>query len=129
MNQLQQHFTNEETGISYTLSGEGYYLPDLIMPDEPEYDIGVFGLMRKSYLRKHHRALYISLLASGKLNKHLYEIDQIAIERMELITKQMAKREGITEQLKASDMMLWVQKMNSIRNRVQEIINEELIYN
>ena len=106
----------------------GYLLPDLTLPDEPEYEIGRFGLMRRHYLQNHRKRLFTALLTSGKLNEHLYETDQAANDRFWLITNQMAKAEGVTEQLKAEDQMLWVQKMNNIRNRVEEIIRDELIY-
>ena len=129
MNQLQQHYINDKTGISYTLTEDGnYYLPDLTLPDEPEYDIGVFGLMRKNYLKNHRKGFYSVLLTTGKLYKHLYEIDQTANERFWHITNQMAKAEGVTEQLKADNQLQWIGKMNSIHNRVKEIIREELIY-
>ena len=130
MNPLPQQFTNEQTGISYTLDENGnYYYPDLTMPEEPEYDIGIFGLMRRNYLKNHRKGLFTALLTTGKLNEHLYEIDQAANDRMELMTKQIAKTEGVTEQLKADDMMDWVRRMTNIQNRIREIINEELIYN
>ena len=128
MNQQPQHYTNEKTGISYTLSANGYYLPDLKLPNEPEYDIGVYGIMRRNYLKNHRKGLYTALLTTGKLNEHLYEIDQSANNRMDLITKQMAETEGITEQIKADDMMKWVGLMSNINNRVQVIIKNELIY-
>ena len=114
--------------LTYT-EVNGYMIPNLSLPEKPEYEIGVFGLMRRNYLKNHRRVLYINLLTSGKLNEHLHEIDQTAYERMELITRQIAQREGVTEQLKAENQMLWVQKSTNIRNRVQEIINQELIYN
>jgi hypothetical protein len=128
MNQSPKHYTNEETGISYTLSADGYYLPDLTLPDEPEYEIGMFGIMRKNYLKNHRRVFYTTLLTTGKLHEHLYEIDQTANDRMEFISKQIAASENVTEQLKAESQMLWIQKMTNIRNRVREIINKELIY-
>ena len=129
MNQLQQHYTNEKTGISYTLTEDGnYYLPDLTLPDEPEYDIGQFGMMRKSYLKNHRKGFYTALLTTGKLYEHLYDIDQTANDRMETISKQMANHENVTEKLKAENQMLWIQKTTNIRNRVLEIIMEELIY-
>jgi hypothetical protein len=84
--------------------------------------------MRRSYLQKHRMGLFAALLMSGKLHEHLYEIDQAATDRFELISKQMAEREGVTEQLKSDDWLLWVKKMTSIHNRVQEIIRDELIY-
>jgi len=92
MNQLAQHYTNEQTGISYTLSADGnYYLPDLTLPEEPHYNIGRFGLMRRYYLKNHRKELFTALLMSGKLNEHLAEIDQTANNRMEFLSKQMAK--------------------------------------
>jgi len=114
--------------ITYTTTPEGYRIPDLTLPDEPRYDIGRFGLMRQSYLKNHCKILFINLLTSGKLNEHLYEIDQTANDRFGLITKQMAEAEGVTEDLKAQNQMEWVGKMNCIRNRAEEIIREELIY-
>ena len=107
----------------------GYMIPDLTLPEEPEYEIGIYGLMRRNYLKNHRKILFANLLTSGKLNEHLFEINQAAIERMELIAKQMAKRENVTEQLKSENQLLWIQKMTNIHNRVQEIIREELIYN
>lgn len=127
MNELAKHYTNEQNGISYTLVGD-YYLPDLILPGQEQYDIGRFGLMRMNYLKNHRKRFYASLLTSGKLNEHLHKIDQTANERFELISRQMAQAEGVTETLKSENQMLWVQKMTNIRNRVEEIIREELIY-
>lgn len=117
----------EQTGGTYSKVGD-YFIPNLTLPEEQNYDIGRFGLMRRSYLKNYRKGLFINLLTSGKLNKHLYEIDQTANERFEFISCQMAKTEGVTEQLKAENQMLWVQKMMNIRNRVEEIIKEELIY-
>jgi hypothetical protein len=128
MTTLAPHYTNEETGISYTLSPEGYYLPDLVLPEEPAHDIGRFGRMRRHYLQNHRSALLIDLLTSGKLNEHLYEIDQTATKRMELLTAQMAAAEGVTEELKSRDQMLWIRRMNNIRARAEDVIREELIY-
>ena len=129
MNKLATHYTNEQTGIPYTLTADGnYYLPDLTLPEEPHYNIGRFGLMRRHYLKNHHKGLFTVLLTNGKLNEHLYEIDQTANERMEFLTKQMTKSEGVTEQLKAENQILWVQKMTNIHNRIVKMIREELIY-
>ena len=114
--------------ITYT-EVNGYLIPDLTLPDEPEYEIGRFGLMRRHYLKNHKKALFSTMLMSGKLNEHLYETDQAANDRMEFISKQMAEREGVTEELKAKNQMEWVGRMNNIRNRVEEIICAELIYN
>ena len=114
--------------LTYTETPEGYLLPDLALPDEPEYDIGRFGLMRRHYLKNHRKGLFSIMLMNGKLNEHLFEIDQAANDRLWLITNQLAKAEGVTEQLKANDVMLWIQKMTNIRSRVEEIIRAELIY-
>ena len=117
----------ETNGGTYS-AVNGYQIPDLTLPDEPEYEIGRFGLMRRHYLKNHRKALFSTMLMSGKLNAHLAEIDQTANDRFWLITDQMAKTEGVTEQLKAENQMLWVGKVNNIRNRAEEIIREELIY-
>ncbi|MCL2695082.1 MAG: TnpV protein [Clostridiales bacterium] len=114
--------------ITYRTTPEGYQIPNLTVPVEPEYDMGRFGQMRKQHLKTHCKILYANLLTSGELYRHLCEIDQTAQEQFELITKQMAKAEGVTEQLKAENQMLWVGRMNSIRNRAEEIIRAELIY-
>ena len=114
--------------LTYTETPEGYLLPDLALPDEPEYDIGRFGLMRRHYLKNHRKGLFSIMLMNGKLNEHLFEVDQAANDRLWLITKQMAEREGVTERLKSEDAMLWVQRMTNIRNRVEKIICAELIY-
>ena len=90
--------------------------------------IGKYGLLRKGYLKEHHPALYSSMLLTGKLDKHLAEIDRACSERVELITNQLAKREGVTEALKASDQMAWVRRMNNIRARAEELILTKLIY-
>lgn len=127
MNNLKKYFTNEQTGISYTLAGD-CYLPDLALPEEKQYDIGRFGLMRRHYLKENRKGLFAALLTSGKLNEHIYEIDQTANQRMESLSQQMAKSEGVTEQLKSENQMMWIQKMTNIRSRVEEIIREELIY-
>ena len=117
----------EQAGGTYSKVGD-YYLPNLTLPEEQQYDIGRFGLMRRHYLKNHRKGLFANLLISGKLNEHLYGIDQTANARMELLSKQMAKNEGVTEQLKAENQMEWVGKMSNIRNRIEETIREELIY-
>ena len=104
----------------------GYLIPDLIAPESPA--VGVWGMRRLAYLRQHRRPIYSGMLMAGTLNAHLEEIDHAAEEMMELLMAQMAEREGVTEQLKAEDQMAWVQAMNSIRNRAEEIVLAELIY-
>ena len=110
--------------ITYHREGD-YLLPDLLPPEAP--DIGVWGMRRRNFLRKHHGGIYTGMLLSGKLNAHLEEIDRSANEMLDLLMKQYAAREGATEQLKAENEMEWVGRMNSIRERVEEIISKELI--
>ena len=104
----------------------GYLIPDLIAPDSPA--VGVWGMRRLAYLRQHRRPIYSGMLMTGTLNAHLEEIDRTAEEMTELLMAQMAEREGITDHLKAEDQMAWVQRMNSIKNRAEEIVLAELIY-
>ena len=113
--------------IQYHKSGD-YYLPNLVLEDTEEQPIGKYGRMRKRYLKEHRPVLYSNLLLSGKLFQHLAEIDEACEVRMELLTRQMAKREGVTEALKADDQMEWVRRMNSIRNQTEEIVLHELVY-
>lgn len=114
-------------GLWYELQGD-YYLPCLKLPEEEQAYIGIWGQRHLRYLKKHHRVLYGNLLTSGKLNSYLVDIDRQAEEMFERLVKQMAEREGVTEQLKAANSMEWVRKLNSIRNRAVEITNSELIY-
>ena len=112
--------------ISYHLEGD-YLIPDLIPPESPH--IGIWGLRRRDFLRKHNDGLYTGMLLSGKLNAHLEEIDRTANEMFDLLIRQYSAREGMTEELKAKDQMEWVRRMSSIRQRAEEIICSELIYN
>ena len=104
----------------------GYLIPDLIAPDSPA--VSMWGMRRLAYLRQHRRPIYSGMLMAGTLNAHLEEIDRAAEEMTELLMTQMAERESVTEQLKAENQMAWVQAMNSIRNRAEEIVLAELIY-
>lgn len=113
--------------IQYHKSGD-CFLPNLTIEDQETQALGKYGRMRKRYLKEHRPALYSNLLLEGKLFQHLAEIDQACEDRMELLILQMAKREGVTEALKASDQMEWVRCMNNIRNRAEEIVLQELIY-
>ncbi len=110
--------------ITYHREGD-YLLPNLLPPDAPR--IGVWGLRRKRFLQKYHNGIYTGLLLSGKLNTHLEEIDRAAGEMFDLLIKQMAEREGVTEELKAKDQMEWVKRMNRIQASVEELVNAELI--
>ena len=124
---MKQHFTDERTGISYTLQGD-YYLPDLQLPPEKETEIGLWGQRHLRYLKQNRKVLYTNLLTTGKLNVHLAEIDKQAEDMFCRLVKQMAEREGVTEKLKADNQMKWVGRMNNIRSRATEIVNAELIF-
>ena len=116
----------EQMGGTYTQQGD-YVLPNLILLAENQ-PIGIWGQWHARYLKQHHRILYYNLLTSGKLNAHLAEIDQQAEEIFFRLIKQMANREGVTEQLKAENQMEWVRRMNNIRNRAMEIVYTKVIY-
>jgi len=118
----------ERNGGTYTAIGD-YLLPNLTMPTEIEYELGIWGQMRLNYLKKHKRILYTNLLMSGKLNEHLHEIDISALDRFKTIIRQMAEKQGVTEVLKAYDMMNWIGKMSNIQACAREIVLKELIYN
>ena len=118
-----------EMGGTYTLGADGMYYPNLELPEEETPRYGKYGRMRHTYLREHKKAFYTTLLFGGKLVAHLNEIDDAANAQMELITKQMAKSQGVTEALKAKDQMAWVEAMNNIRNAAEEVVLSELIYN
>ena len=106
----------------------GYRIPDLTLPDEPEVELGRYALMRRSYLMNYRKGLFSRLLMSGKLNPHLTEIERTANERLERQSAQMAKAEGVTEALKASDPLKWIGCMTSIRQAAEETILRDLIY-
>ena len=112
--------------LTYHREGD-YLLPDLIPPESPR--IGVWGTRRKQYLQQYHDGIYTGLLLSGKLNAHLEEIDRSANEMFDLLFRQYAAREDVTEELKANNQMGWIRRMNDIRKRAEEIIRSELIYN
>ena len=119
----------EQLGGTYHQGEDGMLYPDLLPPEEDALTYGKYGRLRLTYLREHHEGLYTGLLLTGKLNAHLNEIDEAAIAQMELMTKQMAAAQGVTEELKARDQMAWVGAMENIRSAVEEIIVAELIYN
>ena len=124
---MEKYITDERTGLKYELVGD-YYL--VVGDDEPEEDqpIGVWGQRHLRYLKEHRRVRYANLLTSGKLNSYLVDINRQAEELFLRLEKQMAEREGVTEQLKVANSMEWVWKLNSIRNRAVEITSSELIY-
>jgi hypothetical protein len=118
----------EKAGGTYTQVGD-YMLPDLLpAEEEKEANIGIWAMQHKRYLKQHHKVLYYNLLTSGKLNSYLVDIEQQAQHLFSRLVNDLAEKENVTEELKSTDMMLWVQKMNNIRNRATEIVNAELIY-
>ena len=124
---MKKHITDEKTGISYTLHGD-YYLPDLELPAEEERPIGIWGQRHLRYIREHRKALYIGLLLDGKINRYLADLNEQAEDMFFRLANERAEKEGITETLKAENQMLWVQRMNAIRETATEIVNNELIY-
>ena len=118
----------EQMGGTYTQVGD-YYLPNLKLPEEEKQaNIGVWGMRHKKFLKENHRVLYANLMTSGKLVTYLDDIERQATTMFLRLVKELAEKENVTEELKATDQMLWVQKMNNIRNRATEIVNAELIY-
>lgn len=113
--------------LTYEMQGD-YNLPNLTVPQEPEVVIGKYGLLRRKYLKENRRVLYTNLLTAGKLNAHLMEVEQTALSRLDQMVKEMAKAEGVTESLKATDQMRWVGLMNNIRHSAEEAVLQELVY-
>ena len=117
-------FMNTVNTITYHREGD-YLLPDLVPPESPH--VGIWGMRRRDYLRKHHDGIYTGMLLTGKLNAHLEEIDRAANEMFNLLVEQYANREGVTEQLKTENQMEWVRRMNGIRDQAIEVIMSDLI--
>ena len=124
---MEKTFYDESNGLWYELRGD-YYIPCLTVPAQEERPIGVWGQRHLRYIKTERKAMYTELLTSGRLNTYLADINEQATEQMLLLTEQMAECEGVTEQLKAQDQMLWVRRMNNIRDRAMGIVNHELIY-
>ncbi|MCI6065105.1 TnpV protein [bacterium] len=124
---MENRIYDEQNGLWYELQGD-YYIPCLILPEEENQPVGIWGQRHARYLKEHRKVLYVNLLTSGKLNSHLAEIDKQAEDMFLRLVKEMAEREGVSEKLKATDQMAWVQRMNNIRNRATEIVNAELIF-
>lgn len=125
---VKDRFVDEKTGIEYIKQGD-YYLPNLVLdPGETNYTIGKYGRMKLNYLKNHKKAEYIILFMDGKLNRYLNEIDIACEDKIKTIISQLVKQENVTEELKAISQMEWVCRMNSIKNRAEEIALNELIY-
>ncbi len=117
----------EQNGGTYRQVGD-YFLPNITLPKEETEPIGIWGHRHLRYLKQHRKILYTNLLTSGKLNSHLAEIDKQATDVCFRLVKQLAEKEGVTEQLKAENQMEWVRRMNNIRNRAEEVVYNEIIY-
>ena len=113
--------------ITYSKCGD-YYIPDLTVPDTKEYIIGKYGRLRRQFLKEHHKSFYTALMIEGKLSEHLAKIDKTCHNALKDRVSKMTKQEAVTEQLKADNQMLWVQKMNSIHSRAEEFIMREYVY-
>ena len=124
---MEKYIYNEQNGLWYELQGD-YYISCLVLDVEDAQPIGMWGRKHLRYIKEHCPVLHTTLLISGKLNSHLVEIDNRATEMFDLLVKQLAEQEGITELLKAQDQMAWVGAMNNIRNAAEEILNAEVIF-
>ena len=125
---MEKVIYDEKNGLWYELQGD-YYIPCLKLPDEEQQPLGVWGQRHLRYIKQHRKVLYLNLLTSGKLNGYLVDIDKQAEDMLFRLVKQMAEREGVTEQLKADNQMEWVARMNNIRSRATEIVNHDIIHN
>lgn len=124
---MEKYIYNEQNGLWYEMQGD-CYLPCLKLPEEEAVHIGIWGQRHRRYLKDHHKALYTSLLTSGKLNDYLADLNEQAEAMFSRLVKQLSEKEGVTEDLKAENQMLWVQRMNNIRSAAMEIVSSELIY-
>ena len=124
---MKKHIMGEN-GISYTLGEDDLYYPDLYLPEETEYSIGMYGMLRKSYLKEHRKGLYLELVLAGKLNEHLHQIDEECNQMMDRLVEQMKERQGVTEELKRQDQMVWVGRMNNILACAEELVVKEIVY-
>jgi len=124
---MEKYIYNEKNGLWYELHDD-YYLPCLKLPEDETAHIGVWGRRHLRYLKQHHRVRYYNLLATGKLNSYLADIDRQAEGMFSRLVKQLTEKEGVTETLKAGNQMLWVQKLNNLKNAAMEIVSNELIY-
>lgn len=124
---MEKQIYDEKNGLWYELHGD-YYLPCLTVPDEEQRPIGIWGQRHLRYIKRERKPLYSALFISGKLNSYLADLNEQAEDMLFRLIEQMAESEGITEALKAQNQMLWVRRMNNIRDRAIEVVNNELIY-
>ena len=126
--ELEKEYVDERSGITYTLKGD-YYIPNISIPKARRTgNIGRYGILKLDYMRKYQIAEYTEMLLDNELKSYLLDIEDECRERLETLVKQMVQKENVTEELKANNQMIWVQKMNNIKNRAEEIILNELIY-
>lgn len=124
---MEKRIYDEQNGLWYELQGD-YYLPCLSLPEEEQKPVDVWGQRHLRYIKEYKKAFYTKLLTSCKLNSYLTDIDMQAEKMFSRLVKQLAEKENVTENLKVENQMIWVQKMNNIRNRATEIVNTEVIY-
>jgi hypothetical protein len=125
--ELEKHIVGDN-GISYTLGDDGYYYPDLIIPEGTHYEIGRYGNLRKEFLKEHRHGMYLTLFMDGELNEYLHEVDEQCNARLVILMEQMKASAGITEELKTVDQMKWVRLMNNVKSSAEEIVLNELVY-
>ena len=125
---MKKRIHDEKNGLWYELQGD-YYLPCLSLPEEEQKSVGVRGQRHARYLKQYHKVLYMNLLTSEKLNSYIADVDEQAEKMFSRLVKQLEEKENVTEKLKAEKQMMWVQKMNNIRNSATNIVNEVIIYN
>ena len=126
--ELKQSYIGERTGIEYNLVN-GYYIPNIVLPKPRRTgNVGKYGRMRARYLRENKKAEYSIMLINNELISHLLDIDDICRERIDMLVKQMSEKENVNEELKANNQIKWLQMMNNIKNRVEEIVINEIIY-
>ena len=123
---MEKYIYDERNGLWYELQGD-YYLPCLKLPEGEQQSVGLWGQRHLRYIKQNRKVLYLNLLTSGKLNEYLADLDRQAEDMFSRLVKQMAEREGVTEQLKAADQMAWVCRMNNIRERATEVVNSEVV--
>ena len=124
---MEKVIYDEKNGLWYELQGD-YYIPCLKLPEKEQQPIGIWGPRHLRHIKQHRRIFYANLMTTGQLNSHLADIDRQAQDMFERLVKQMAESEGVTEQLKSTDQMAWVRKMNNIRNRATEIVNANIVF-
>ena len=124
---MEKFIYDEKNGLWYEFQGD-YYLPCVKLPEGEQQPVGLWGQRHLRYIKQNRKMLYLNLLTSGKLNGYLSDLDKQAEDMFSRLVKQMAEREGVTEKLKAENQMEWVGRMNNIRSRAKEVINNELIF-